>query len=212
VLGGFVRRARAAVHDPVERGLAVGAGGVFLVWLVHTSVDWLHLIPGVTGIALCAAAVLTGPWRRADPRADASHRGFVIVVGAALVLLAGGFVGRAALADRLVDDGRSRVATDPIEALAKATDSLALNDEALPAYYLRAAAWARLDDYPRARRALVEATRREPHDPVPWGLLGDLATRRGLSREARAAYAHALSLNPRDPALGDLARAAPTPR
>ena len=57
VLGGFVRRARAGVHDPVERGLAVGAGGVFLVWLVHTSVDWLHLIPGLTGIALCAAAV-----------------------------------------------------------------------------------------------------------------------------------------------------------
>ncbi len=31
---------------PRSRLLAVAAGGTFVVWLVHTSVDWLHLIPG----------------------------------------------------------------------------------------------------------------------------------------------------------------------
>ena len=55
------------------RGLAVAAGGTFAVWLVHTSVDWLHLIPGLTGIALCSAAVLVGPWTR--PRAGTREHG-----------------------------------------------------------------------------------------------------------------------------------------
>ena len=64
VLAGFARRARAARHSLEERGLAVAAGGAFLVWLLHTSVDWLHLIPGITGLALAFAAVLVGPWRR----------------------------------------------------------------------------------------------------------------------------------------------------
>ena len=42
--GGARARARA---DLRARGLTVAAGGTFAVWLVHTSVDWLHLIPGV---------------------------------------------------------------------------------------------------------------------------------------------------------------------
>ena len=29
--------------------VAVAAGGAFVAWLAHTSVDWLHNIPGVTG-------------------------------------------------------------------------------------------------------------------------------------------------------------------
>lgn len=67
--------------------------------------------------------------------------------------------------------------------------------------YLRAAAYARLDDYQRARASLVEATRREPHDYVPWALLGDLATRRGDRALARRYYRRAVELNPRDTRL-----------
>ncbi|MES1262841.1 MAG: FtsX-like permease family protein, partial [Peristeroidobacter soli] len=40
--------------------------GILVAWFVHTSVDWIHLLPGVTGIALIAAAVLLRP---ADPAA-----------------------------------------------------------------------------------------------------------------------------------------------
>ena len=44
------------------------------------------------------------------------------------------------------------MASDPQAALDKATDSLELNDESLPAYYAQAAAYARMDDYERAGR------------------------------------------------------------
>ncbi len=78
---GFARRARAAKDDLRVRGLTVAAGGTFAVWLVHTSVDWLHLIPGLTGIALCSAAVLVGPWRR--QRAEGTSRARLAVVAVA---------------------------------------------------------------------------------------------------------------------------------
>ena len=72
--------------------------------------------------------------------------------------------------------------------------------------WTEAAAYARLDDYDRARATLLEATRREPHDFVTWGLLGDLAVRRGDLGQARRAYARAADLNPRNLALQQLAK------
>jgi UDP-N-acetylmuramyl pentapeptide phosphotransferase/UDP-N-acetylglucosamine-1-phosphate transferase len=198
---GFARRVRAAREDLRVRGLAVAAGGTFAVWLVHTSVDWLHLIPGLTGIALCSAAVLVGPWRRHGTDAPSTRRIAVVVVCGAAVIAGAVLVGRAALADRYLNDGREALPQDPAEAIAKARDSQRLNDERLSAYYLESAAWARLGDYRRARAALGEATRREPHDFVPWALLGDLATRRGDDARALRDYRHALSLNPRDATL-----------
>lgn len=181
---------------------------MFLVWLVHTSVDWLHLIPGVTGIALCGAAVLVAPWVRkptAEPRRSTLR---LAIIGASVVVVLAGaaFLGRATLADKYRSDAEDLIARDPGAALQKAGDSLALNDEALPAYYVQAAAHARLNDYERARAALLEATRREPHDFVTWGLLGDLAVRRGDLGQARRAYARASRLNPRDESLRDFAR------
>jgi UDP-GlcNAc:undecaprenyl-phosphate/decaprenyl-phosphate GlcNAc-1-phosphate transferase len=198
---GFARRARAARVDLRARGLAVAAGGTFTVWLVQTSVDWMHLIPGLTGIVLCSAAVLVGPWR--SERAPQRGRGRVVVVavGAVVVVFAAVLVGRAALAHRYVSDGRELLASDPAAALDKARSSLALNDEALPAYYLEAAAWARLNEYARARAALNAAATREPHDFVTYALLGDLATRRGEDRQALRDYRRALRLNPRNEAL-----------
>jgi UDP-GlcNAc:undecaprenyl-phosphate/decaprenyl-phosphate GlcNAc-1-phosphate transferase len=201
IAAGFIRRAREARDDLQVRGLAVAAGGTFVVWFVHTSVDWLHLIPGITGIALCSAAVLVGPWRR--QRTGGSDRGRVaIVTVCGIAVLAGAvLVGRAALADRYVNDGRDVLNSDPAAAIDKARDSLDLNDEDLDAYYLESAAWARLGNYRRARDALAEATRREPHDFVTWALLGDLSTRRGDHRQALRDYRRAAALNPRDDAL-----------
>jgi UDP-GlcNAc:undecaprenyl-phosphate/decaprenyl-phosphate GlcNAc-1-phosphate transferase len=198
---GFARRARAAGQDLRVRGLTVAAGGTFAVWLVHTSVDWLHLIPGLTGIALCSAAVLVGPWAR--PRGDTTERARIaVMVACGVAVLAGAvLVGRAALADRYLNEGREALPKEPAEAIAKARDSQRLNDERLSAYYLESSAWARLGDYRRARAALGEATRREPHDFVPWALLGDLATRRGDDAQALRDYRRALSLNPREPTV-----------
>lgn len=209
IVAGFARRARLARTSSSDLGLAVAGGGMFLVWLVHTSVDWLHLIPGVTGIALCGAAVLVGPWSSARAREGVRSRtrlATIVVCGLA-VLFGAMLVGRAALADKYRSDSQASVNEDPRRALAQAEDSLSLNDESLPAYYAKAAALARMDDYAGARAALREATRREPHDFVTWGLLGDLALRRGDLAQARRDYGRASQLNPRDAGLEALASA-----
>jgi tetratricopeptide (TPR) repeat protein len=171
---------------------------------VHTSVDWLHLIPGVTGVALFAAAVLVGPWRGSDASGGGPRR---VVVAACVILAVFGavLIGRSALAERYREDARDALPEDPVEAIRKANDSLALNDEALPTYYVKAAAEARLNQYARSRASLAEAARREPHEYVPWALLGDLAVRRGDLETARRDYGRASDLNPRDPGLARLA-------
>jgi len=205
IVFGFARRVGAARTNLGDRGLAVAAGGGFIVWLVHTSVDWLHLIPGVTGLALASAAALVGPWRRPAGERVTTRR--VVVVAAAVVIVFGAvLVGRSALADNYRSDAQNLLGTAPAKAIAKAQDSLALDDEALETYYVEAAAYARVDDYAGARAALVEATRREPHDFVTWGLLGDLAVRRGEMAQARRAYREAARLNPRNRELAALAK------
>ena len=205
VLSGFARRTRAARGSTSDRALAVAAGGAFLIWLLHTSVDWLHLIPGVTGLALCSAAVLAGPWRR--PMAHRLGRWAKAAVGATalLVLVGAALVGQSALAERYRGQARELLSRAPAESVRKANDSLSLNDEALATHYVKAAAYARLDRYSEARAALGEALRHEPHDFVTWVLLGDLAIRRGDARQARADYRRAARLNPRDRTLNRLA-------
>jgi cytochrome c-type biogenesis protein CcmH/NrfG len=201
VFAGLARRARAAAADPAVRGLTVAAGGTFLVWAVHTSVDWLHLIPGLTGIALCSAAVLVGPWRRSAPGRPTPARIAVIAVCSIAVLTGAVLVGRAALADRYLEQARDSLAGDPVTAISKARDSLRLNDERLATYYVEAAAWARVNAYRRARGVLHEAVRREPHDSVPRALLGDLATRRGDHAQALRDYRRAQALDPQNESL-----------
>ena len=204
VLFGLARRCGGARADPGSAAIAVGAGGTFLFWLVHTSVDWLHLIPGATGLALCAAACLVAPWRES---AGPNRRTWLAVALASLVVVLGGvvLVGRATLADHYRTQAEQALDSDPLASLEEVDHSLALNDEALDAYYVKAAAAARLGRYEPARAALLEATRREPREWVTWGLLGDLAVRRGDFEQARTDYGRASRLNPRDSGLKQLA-------
>ena len=149
VLYGFVRRAAGARRSASDAGLVVASGGMFLVWLIHTSVDWIHLLPGVTGAALAAAAVLLAPWRRTG--ADGARRGSahkIVIAGCgALVIAAAVFLGRATLADSHATDAKALATSDPRQAIREADHSLALNGDSVPTYYTRAAAYARLDDY-----------------------------------------------------------------
>ncbi|MDQ3435060.1 MAG: O-antigen ligase family protein [Actinomycetota bacterium] len=205
VLTGLARRALAARADPAQVGIVVAAGGAFTAWLVQTAFDWVHLVPGITGLALCAAACLVGPWQRPVGHATRRTRVGVAVVCGVLVLLGAVMLGRATLADHYRSRGEDALSSDPRRALSDADRSLDLNGEALPALYLQAAAYARLDDYARARATLLKASRLEPHDHVPWVLLGDLATRRGDVSLARRLYSRAAALNPRDISLSELA-------
>ncbi len=170
-LGGLAVR---ACRDPWARGMAVAAGGTFCAWVVHTNVDWLHLIPGVTGVALCAAGVALRPWE-APARAPVgrSARAVALAATAGLVIAGGTLTARAVWAEHLRAQASAAVVRDPARAVRRARDALALNPDSLPARYAEAAAYARLDDYARARAALRQAVRREPHNFVPWALLGD---------------------------------------
>jgi UDP-GlcNAc:undecaprenyl-phosphate GlcNAc-1-phosphate transferase len=209
VLVGFVRRAVAARRSAADAGLMVAAGGMFVVWLVHTSVDWIHLLPGVTGAALAAAAVLLSPWTRVARRGRAHT--VVIAACAAVVVAAAIFLGRAVLADRHASDAQSALPARPRTALTEASKSLSLNHDSISTYYTRSAAYARLGDYEGARGALVEALRVEPQNFVTWALLGDLAVRHGEAGLAKRYYGAAHQLNPRDPGLTALARRPPAP-
>ncbi|HXR30678.1 MAG TPA: O-antigen ligase family protein [Solirubrobacterales bacterium] len=200
VFVGAWRRSREARTDKSGVGLTVAAIGIFVVWLAQTSVDWLHLIPGLTGIALGAAAILLLSLRpRQDPAADLLHIPTpAVVVALALAVVAIVFIGRPTLAQHLRSEAQDEVATSPMAALDTVEESLSLNPESVQAYYTKASALARLDAYRPARAALLEAIRREPHNYVSWALLGDLTTRRGDISAAMRAYRKAASLNPRD--------------
>jgi O-antigen ligase/polysaccharide polymerase Wzy-like membrane protein len=207
VFAGLWRTARQAKDSAELRIVAVAGGGAFVAWLAHTSVDWLHNLPGVTGIALCAAAALVAPWSPGAGSRRITSARIVVVVAVCVAAIAAAYsVGRLVIADHYRIDARDTLRSDPVEALRLANQSLAFNDESLPALYVKAAAYARLGRYRAARGALIEAIRREPHDHVPWVLLGDLAVRRGDFPSARRFYRRASELNPRSTVIRALAR------
>jgi len=207
----FSRRMRRGLEHDVR--VSVAACGLFTVWLVHTSVDWLYNLPGVTGIGLVGAAVLLrrpAPAADVDPRESeraprSNRRRIVLVAAFACLALLAASVGRQLTAELYGQRAQHRVTSDPVGALRAANRSLVLDPASLSSYYVKAAAYARLDRYEQARQALTEAARREPHNYVPPGLLGDLAVRRGDFATASAEYRRASQLNPREPTLAALA-------
>ena len=204
VIAGLWRQSRRALEVPARRTVAVAAGGAFAAWLAHTSVDWLHNIPGVTGVALCAAAALVAPWARRRG-SSISTRILVVAVSGLAAVGAADSVGRLAFADKDRIDARDSLRSDPVEALRLANRSLSLNDKSVPALYIKSAAYARMRRYRESRATLLEAARIEPRDHLTWALLGDLSARRGKFRQARAYYKRSLALNPRNPFVKTLA-------
>jgi hypothetical protein len=208
---GVVRHLRVKRLPPPERALLVGTVGSLSAWLAHASVDWPHLIPGATGIALLAAAYLvtkpgandqveggSGPIR-VPGLAVRALVSIGIVVGAVVI-------GHSLLSLHYLDQGKAALDANPVRAIQKANDALAFNGDSVQALYLKSAGYARLGDYRRSRAALLKATRHEPHNFVPWVLLGDLAVRRDQLGVARRSYARAWHLNPQNLVLRDLSR------
>jgi cytochrome c-type biogenesis protein CcmH/NrfG len=208
-LGGLAARVRAGPQPGFQTALIVAGGGMFVVWLVQTSLDWLHQLPGVTAIALCGGAVLIASWAWERAGSAGLIRNVVVVVGVLAVLVGAFTVGRATLAERYSSEAQDALASDPEEALRRTDQALDLNDQSVPALYVRSAAFARLNRYEDARAALLEATRLEPNNYVTWVLLGDLASRRGERALARRDYSEAARLNPRDESIARLAGSAP---
>jgi UDP-GlcNAc:undecaprenyl-phosphate GlcNAc-1-phosphate transferase len=211
---GAWRASRVAARTAADHAVAIAGIGGVCAWLVHTSVDWMHLLPGVTAIALCLAATLvriprlSARERRRAPAPARLRR--VRVAGAlgvaAIVALAGASLGRQGVAEHLRRQAVGALPQRPADALRDANRSLRLDGAAVPTYYVKAAALARFDRADEAQRALLEAAAREPDRFVTYALLGDLAVRRGDLRAAQHWYARAHALNPLDPALARLAR------
>lgn len=211
VIGAAFRPTRTlAASDPMVR---IAAVGIFSSWLTATSVDWLYDIPGLTAMALMAAAALVVPpplaltkhgGERASgaTQAGPARRGRLAVL-LALVALAviAASVGRQYAAARYALSGALQVQRHPVAAIHTLEAAESLDPYSLSTLYSIASAYARLDNYAGARAALLAAARREPLNYVPPALLGDLATRYGEARAAGIEYSRALRLNPQEPAL-----------
>jgi hypothetical protein len=221
LLGGVAlgaRRLRAAARSsPGARTTMVAATGIAVVWLTNTSGDWMHLLPGVTAIALAAAAVLCrglvgagetaersnlvasrGRASRFPSLAAAAAVAFVLAVGGASLL-------RAGLTRHYLDTARADLAKHPAAAIASAGKAIRLDSANLDAYYVRAAGFARFNNAAAARATLLKAVQQDPGNFVTWTLLGDLEVRAGHLTAAKQYYGRAHQLVPNDPAVARLA-------
>jgi tetratricopeptide (TPR) repeat protein len=212
------RRIGQARRSETEALLLVAAGGIAVAWLVQTSVDWLHLLPGVTGAALIAVGALLRPqaaralepadqrtwsWRLPAPVLRWAPAGLLALV----VALGGVSMSRQYLSERFLDDARAALADSKAEkALTAADRALRLDPDSLPAHYLKAAALARFGDAKAAEQVLRGATEREPHDFLTYVLIGDLRVRQGDIAGAKREYTRASQLNPRDTGLAIIAK------
>ena len=151
IAGGVFRLQTLASED---RFIKVAAVGMFTAWLVATSVDWLYDIPGVTGMAIAAAALLVVP-AQGTPAAPAvarwRRRGPALVLGLIVVGLLAASVGRQYVASRYARAGDKQIAHSPEAAIKTLTGAAQLDPYSLTTLYALASVYARQDDYGRAR-------------------------------------------------------------
>jgi UDP-GlcNAc:undecaprenyl-phosphate GlcNAc-1-phosphate transferase len=211
---GALRVARTARTSAAARAILVAGVGSATAWVAHTSVDWIHLLPGVTGLAIVGAVLLVcdpvplvaNAPRRTATAASARRQQIAVACAAIAIIVAAASLSRQVLTDHFQSRAARSLTQDPATALREADRALRLDREAVGAYYVKAAAFARFNQPDAARAALREAARREPGDFVTWALLGDLAVRTGDFGQARRMYARASLLNPLDTTLRRLAQ------
>ncbi len=216
---GAVRMRPAARRSAVTRSVMVGAVGAFVAWLAQASVDWMQLLPGLTAIAIAAAAVIVRPRRPPRP-AEATSRNPrfgktlagrpALALGASAIVVtlvvAGASLSRQGLADIYRERAQNELSARPASALTDANRSLKIDSDTVETYYVKAAALAHFDQAAAAVAALRGALAHEPDNFVTWALLGDIAVRERRLGMAGHDYTRAHQLNPRETILTELSR------
>jgi tetratricopeptide (TPR) repeat protein len=201
--------ARTAARAGESRRWIGAAAAVGAVLVAQSAVDWLWLIPGLTGLAMFALGIAVAlgaePEAPADG-ADAPRPPWLRVAAGAVCCAAALAVALFYLGDYEVR--KARAAGDrgaAAQQLAAAERAERLNPWALEPRFLQASALETLGRRGAARAELAGALELEPDSFVVPGLLGDLELRAGHDRQARAWYRRALSENPLDTGLQQLA-------
>lgn len=191
-----------ARHEPI----LAAAAGAYVAYLVHTGVEWNWEMVAVTltalgigGSMLVAARPHRGALRLKLPSRMALLAATVVAAGFAGV----GLLGNYALVRSEADFDAERWSAAAVDA-----------HRAIKWQPWSGEPWEQLGliergrgDLEAARRALAEATKRDPGDWLKWINLGDTA--RGA--EKRHAYAQAARLNPLGSEIANLCRAGLVP-
>jgi UDP-GlcNAc:undecaprenyl-phosphate GlcNAc-1-phosphate transferase len=214
---GIMRMRPAAARSSLSRALMVGGVGAISAWLAQTSVDWMHLLPGLTAIAIVAVAVLVRSRSPQTAGAASRHSRFgsalasrpALALGASAVLVtlvvAGASLSRQGLADLYRTRARHELEAHPAAAITDANRSLDIDSDAVETYYVKAAALAHFDQAASAQAVLGRSLEQEPNNFVTWTLLGDIAVRERRIGVAKHDYDTAHKLNPRNLTLQALA-------
>lgn len=214
-IGGVVAASVRAVKraDADSRAVLAGAIGALTAWFTHTSLDWLHNLPAITGLALVGLAVILAEASVGTPAISRRRLGPIRWVAVGALAIATASFGMQLAVDAYSSRASRELATDPEAAKRTATRATRLDNGSVRAWTLVAAAEARLGSYDRADAALRRAIAAEPESYVGYTLRGDLAKRAGYDALAQEQYEKALSLNPLDPGLQALVAppAAPAP-
>ena len=203
-----IRRLRAAASvsetAPALALLAVG--------LAAAAVDWTWDLPAVFGIAVVAAALLSGPATLPGPdpgptrqaRGEArSRRRFA--AGVALLLIAWISIcgsGLLLLSAHSLESSRDAAARGDVEAaIEAANDAIDLQPWAAEPRTQLALVYEQGGDLDEARKAIAEAIERAPDDYRLRLLSARMASSEGDAAAARRELLEAQRLNPRDPGI-----------
>lgn len=210
--GAIVRGWRTTPPDVRRAASAMAAVGAVLVG--QLAVDWMWLIPGVTGIGLFCLATSAAMVVRASGPPLTPSRGRLTVPRA---LMAAGLLAAAAstlllfLSDFWVREARAQAGLSAARQYEAAHRASGLSPLSVTPHYLMASALESEGRVDAARRQLLVALRLEPLSITTMALLGDLEARRGAVRQARLWYGRASALNPLDVGLAQLARTGGAP-
>lgn len=202
------------VATSVENRRWIGAtAAVGAVLVAQSMVDWLWLIPGLTGLAMFALGLAVALGAEAGDASAGASAG--VTRRPWLRLAAGGACCAVAVAVALFylsdyETRKARAAGDhgsATQQLDAAKRAKRLDPWALEPRFLQASALEELGHRDQARSTLLDALKLEPESFVVPGLLGDLELRGGHDRQARQWYRQALSQNPLDTGLRQLAGA-----